>query len=120
MVGLAGPGSVPTRPRARKRRRGYRAGARECCELIGKREDGQRPAQLGVIPELLVATHRAQAVLILFEPGSHADARPAADPGEDAHVLLALVLIGKDVADDSRRRLELEQLLVDVVGVDAF
>src|SRR2546423_15582387 len=101
----------PRRAEAEKRQRESRRRS-TYLQLLGKREDGERAAQFGVIAELVVASDRAQAVLILFQPGRHADARPATDAGEDAHVLLALVLIGEDVADDSRRRLELEQLLV--------
>src|SRR5436190_12825591 len=88
--------------------------------LLRKREDGQRTAQFGVVAQLLVAAHGAEAVVVLFESRGHADAGPAADSREDPHVLLALVLVGKDVADDAGRRLELEQLLVDVIRVDAL
>src|SRR5947208_13453487 len=91
-------------------------------KLLRQREYGQRTAQLGVITELFVSADRTQAFgpLLGIESRSHADAGPAADAGEHAEVLLALVLIGKNIADDARRRLELEQLLVDVVRIDAL
>src|SRR5690606_4703688 len=38
-------------------------------------------------------------------------AGPSADAGVSADVLLPVVLVGEDVADDSRRRLELPELL---------
>src|ERR1700693_1766098 len=78
--------------------------------LLRQREDRQRTAQFGVIAELLVPAHGTEAVGVLLEPCGHADAGPAADARKDPDVLLALVLIGEDVADDARRRLELEQL----------
>src|SRR5262249_26277864 len=70
--------------------------------------------------ELLVATHGTEAIGVLLESCGHADTCPAADTRKYADVLLALVLIGKYVADDAGRRLKLEQLLVDVVGIDAL
>src|SRR5260370_29414720 len=72
------------------------------------------------VAEQLGTANRTQAVGILFKTRGHADARPATDTGEDADELLALVLVGKDIADDSGRRLELEQLLVDILFVNAL
>src|ERR1700682_6161071 len=89
-------------------------------DLLRQREHRQRTAQLSVIAELLVAAHGTEAVGVLLEPRGHADAGPAADARKDPDVLLALMLIGEDVADDAGRRLELEQFLVDVVRVDAL
>src|ERR1700682_1237215 len=89
-------------------------------DLLRQREHRQRTAQLSVIAELLVAAHGTEAVGVLLEPRGHADAGPAADARKDPDVLLALMLVGEDVADDARRRLELEQFLVDVVRVDAL
>src|SRR5678815_1542253 len=98
-----------------ERRRRWRSTQR-----LRQREYRQRAAELGVITQFLVATHGTEAVLVLLETRRHADAGPAADAREDAHVLLALVLVREHVADDAGRRLELEQVLVDVVGVDAL
>src|SRR4249920_2766648 len=89
-------------------------------DLLRKRKHRQRTAQLGVIAELLVAAHGTEAIGVLFEPCGHADAGPAADPRKNPDVLLALVFVGEDVADDPGWRLELEQVLVDVVRVDTL
>src|SRR3954454_10322336 len=88
--------------------------------LQRERKDGERATQLREVAQLLVAADSPQPLLVLLETRSHADAGPATDPREHTHVLPALVLVGEDVADDPRRRLELEQLLVHVVRVDAF
>src|SRR5205814_7488080 len=71
---------------------------------------------------LLVPAYGAEALgtVLGIESCGHADAGPAANTREDAEVLLAFVLIGEDIADGARRCLELEQLLVDVVRVDAL
>src|SRR5256885_6769427 len=87
---------------------------------LRQREHSEDAAELGVVLQLLVAAHGAQAVGVLLEARGKADASPAADAGEHADVLLALVLPGIHVADDSRGRLELVELLADVVGIDAL
>src|ERR1700722_5106169 len=78
---------------------------------IRQPEDGQDTAELRVVGERLVGTHRAEAVGVLRETGCHADAGPSADAGENGDVLLAAMLIGHDVADDAGRRLEAIKLL---------
>src|SRR5262245_10325927 len=60
--------------------------------LLRKCEYRQRTPELGVVTELLVAAYGAEPVGVLLQARSHADACPAADPREDAHVLPALVL----------------------------
>src|SRR5262249_35022341 len=85
-----------------------------------QREDRQRTTELGVLVQLFITTDRTQAVRVLLEARGHADAGPATDSGEHADVLLALVLIREDVADDAGRRLELVELLVDVAAIDAL
>src|SRR2546422_160178 len=87
---------------------------------LRQREHSEDAAELGVVLQLLVAAHGAQAVGVLFQARGKADAGPTADAGEHADVLLTLVLPGIDVADDSRGRLEFVQLLADVVGIDAL
>src|SRR5271165_7161517 len=109
---------VPAVAKKAPARRARRREELQC--LIGQCEDRQRATQFGIVPKLLVATDRTQAVLILVQTRGHADACPAADAGVHADILLALVFVGEDVADDARRRLELEQFLVDVVGIDTL
>src|SRR2546427_11832581 len=88
--------------------------------VAGHRENGERATELGVLRQFLVATHGTETVVFLLQSRSHADAGPAADARIDADELLALVLVGEHVADDSGRRLELEQFLVDVLRIDAL
>src|SRR5713226_4078418 len=61
---------------------------------LRQREHGEDAAELGVVLQLLVAAHSAQAVGVLLEARGKADAGPTADAGEHANVLLALVLPG--------------------------
>src|SRR5690349_15715727 len=84
---------------------------------VRKGEDGQHATKLRVVRQRLVRTHRAEAFLVTLETGRHADAGPAADTGEHCDILLALVRVGVDVADDPRRRLEAIQLLA-VLRID--
>src|SRR6266704_1499711 len=83
-------------------------------------EHSEDATELGVVLQLLVAAHGAQAVGVLLQARGKADAGPAADAGEHADVLLALVLPGIHVADDAGRSLELVQLIGDVVRIDAL
>src|SRR6185436_485513 len=55
-----------------------------------------------------------------FQACRETDAGPAANSRINADVLLALMLIRKNVSDDAGGRLELEQFLVDVLGIDAL
>ena len=55
--------------------------------------------------------------LLLHEARGEADAGPAADAGQHADILLAVVHPGVDVADDARRGLEPVELAT-VAGVD--
>src|SRR3954453_11819821 len=87
---------------------------------VRQREHGQGATEFGVLCQLFVAPDGAEAFLVLLETCCHADAGPSSDTGEHADVLLALVRIREHVADDPRRRLELEQLLVDVLLVNAL
>src|SRR5437773_11313435 len=87
--------------------------------VAGHRENGERAAEFGVLRQVLVAAHGAEAVVFLLQARSHADAGPAADARIDADVLLALVLVGEHVADDSGRCLGLEPCLVDRLRIDA-
>src|SRR5262245_49361398 len=83
-------------------------------------EHREHAAELGVLVQLSVSAYGAETVGVLLEAGRHADACPATDSREHADVLLALVLPGVQVADDSRGRLELVELLGDVVRIDAL
>src|SRR4051812_14092935 len=106
-------------PRARggrtRRRRAVKRNA-----SLRQREHREGAAELRVVPKLLVPTDGPRPIRSLLESGRHADAGPAADAREDAEVLLALVLVREDVADDPGRRLELVELLVHVVRIDAL
>src|SRR5262249_34652666 len=53
------------------------------------------------------------------ETSREPDSSPAADARQDRDVLLAVMLIGRDVADDAGRRLELVEFLARL-GVDGF
>jgi hypothetical protein len=55
----------------------------------------------------------------LIQAGRHADTGPAADARQHADILLALVAVGVDVADDAGRGLELVELLA-VLASTAF
>src|SRR6266581_3849674 len=78
---------------------------------IRQREHKQGATQCCVLGEVLVPTDRTEACGGLGQAGCHADARPSADARVHADELLAVVLIREHVADDSRGRLELPQLL---------
>src|SRR5689334_25146937 len=99
----------------RKSRRRGRAGGVPKVRVLRQRKYRERPAEFGVVAQLSVAADCTESVGILLEPRRHADAGPAADARVNADVLLALVLVREHVADDARRRLELEKLLVDVI-----
>src|SRR5277367_6510654 len=85
--------------------------------IARKREHGERAAERGVVRERRIASDRAQTIGRLGQAGREADARPAADAGQDRHILATAVLVGHDVADDARRSLELVKLLAGF-GVD--
>ena len=86
---------------------------------VGQREHEQRSAERRVLGKILVAADGAEAFGVAGQTGRHADARPAADTGIRADVLLAAVLVREHVADDSGGRLELPQLLA-VLGADGL
>src|SRR6202453_2838559 len=74
-------------------------------------EHSERAAESGVVRQRRITADRAQTVLRLGQTGREADARPAANAGQDRHILTTAVLVGHDVADDARRSLELVELL---------
>src|SRR4051812_17142455 len=82
---------------------------------VRQREHRQRTTELGELRQFAVAAHGAQAILVFLETRGHADAGPAAYARKHANVLLALMGIREHVANDAGMRLELEQLLVDVL-----
>ena len=65
------------------------------------------------------ASDGAEALGPSGQAGGQADAGPAADARQDGHVLLPLMGVGHDVADDARRRLELVKLLARL-GIDGL
>src|SRR5690606_11354356 len=85
--------------------------ARRSLRLVRQREHRQHTAELRVAAQALVRTEGTQALRRAFEAGRHADAGPAADTGQHADVLLAIVHPRVDVTDDSGRRLEAIELV---------
>src|SRR5262249_18395949 len=84
---------------------------------LRQRKYRQHATELGVVGQRLVGTDRAQAGRVFGEAGREADTGPAADAGKNGNVLLAVVLIGVDVADDAGRSLEPPELLAGI-GID--
>src|SRR6185295_5534725 len=78
---------------------------------LRQREHGQHTAELRMPAQRAIRADGTEAGRRFFEPGRHADSGPPADTGEHTDVLLALIRPGVDVADDSRRCLELVKLL---------
>src|SRR5262249_177420 len=76
-------------------------------------------AERCVIPQGSIAADGAQAGGGIRQPGGKTDTGPAADAGQNRHVLLATIFIGGHVADDAGRRLELVEFLARF-GVDGF
>ena len=76
-----------------------------------QREDRKLAAERGVVAQRGITAHCAQAVMRIGETSGKADPGPAAYTGQHGDVLLATVLVGHHVADDTRWRLELVQLL---------
>src|ERR1700744_1131564 len=109
--------------------------------LLGRQgKHGQRSAKRGIGRQTCITTDGAKACSIdglvlgrqlalvegavpcggvfrLQQASRKTNARPTADAGENAYILLAVVLIGHDVADDAGRGLELVELLTGL-GVD--
>ena len=63
-----------------------------CGRLVRQSEDGQLTTEVGVLREGCVTAHRAETGVRVGQTGREADAGPAADARQDAHVLLALEL----------------------------
>src|SRR6267143_6694976 len=82
---------------------------------VSESKHRERAAQRGVLVQFFITASRTQAVGILLQAGCHADAGPAADAGEHADILLALVFRGEHVADAPGRSLELPELVALVV-----
>src|SRR5262249_49937431 len=76
-------------------------------------------AERCVIPQGSIAADGAQAGGGIRQPGGKTDPCPAADAGQNRDVLLAAMLIGRHVADDAGRRLELVEFLARL-GVDSL
>src|SRR3977135_3456673 len=84
---------------------------------LRQREHREVAAERGVVARRGVAADRAETRGRIGQTGRKADARPAADAGQYRHVLPAALLIGRDVADDAGRSLELVEFLAGL-GVD--
>src|ERR1043166_8401571 len=87
-----------------------RAGALFDVADLRQREYGQRAAERRGVAQAGVAADPAKPPGRVGEPCGKADPGPAADTRQHRNVLLAVVAIGHDVADDAGRSLELEQL----------
>src|SRR5512136_904915 len=88
-------------------------------EALWEREDGERTTEVGVLTEASVATDCTQTIGRVRQAGSKTDTSPATDAREHCNVLLTTMRVSHRVADDARRRLELEQLLA-ILLVDGF
>src|SRR4051794_24918414 len=87
--------------------------------LLRQRERGECTTERGVVAQRRVAADRAETGVGVGQAGREADAGPAADTRQHRNVLPAVVLVGRDVADDAGRSLELVELLAGL-GVDGL
>src|SRR5450755_319773 len=85
--------------------------------LLRQRENREAAAERGIVAERRIATDGAETGSRVGQTGREANAGPATDTGQHCDVLLAAVLIGRDVADDTGWSLELVELLAGL-GVD--
>src|SRR6516165_7338845 len=76
-----------------------------------QREHRELAAERGIVAQRGVTAHCAEAVMRVGETSRKANAGPAADTRQHRDVLLAAMLVGHDVADDARWRLELVKFL---------
>src|SRR5215471_15439577 len=74
-------------------------------------EHGERSAERGVVAQRGIAADGTQAVGRVGQTGREPDPGPSTDARENGDVLLAVVLVGRHVADDAGRGLELVELL---------
>src|ERR1700736_1450052 len=92
------------------------------CRRLERRRQGknrQLTAESRVVGERGIAADRAKALGRLCQAGRETDARPAADTRKHRDILLSVVLIGRHVANDARRRLELVEFIAGL-GVHRF
>src|SRR4029077_18717496 len=102
----------------RTSRRGTRsAPGRLLAFLLRQCEHRQRAAERGVVAQRRITADCAKPRGRIGQARSQPDAGPAADPGQYRNILPAALLIGRDVADDARRGLELVKLLARL-GID--
>src|SRR5215471_17626761 len=87
--------------------------------MSGQRKYRELAAERRVIPQGSIAADGAQAGGGIRQAGGKADTCPATDAGQNRDVLLAAMLIGRHVADDAGRRLELVEFLAGL-GVDSL
>src|SRR5256885_14546478 len=93
----------PTRGTSHASERGW--------HLLRQRKHRECSAQRRVVAQRGVAADCAEAFGWFGQTCGKADTRPAADAGQHGHILPAALLIGRDVADDARRGLELVKFL---------
>src|SRR5262245_65675546 len=100
---------IGTNPGASGRRAGefVRLSVRPTGSGSRQRKHRQLAAERSVVPQASVATDGAEAGSRIRQAGREADPGPAADARKDRNVLLAVILVGRDVADDAGRSLEL-------------
>src|SRR5215468_12262548 len=76
-------------------------------------------AERGIVAQRCVATDGTEAGGRIGQTGCQANTRPAADARKHCDILPAALLIGRDVADDAGRSLELVEFLARL-GVDCL
>src|SRR5712692_4879455 len=84
---------------------------------LRQREHRQVATECGVVAERCVAADGAKTRGRIGQTGRKPDAGPAAEAGQHRHIPLAALLVGRDVADDAGRGLELVEFLARL-GVD--
>src|SRR5262249_16207160 len=85
--------------------------------MSGQRKHRELTAERRVIPQGRIAADGAQAGGGIRQARGKADTCPATDARQNRDVLLAAMLIGRHVADDAGRCLELVEFLAGL-GVD--
>src|SRR5260370_34818351 len=84
---------------------------------LRQREHRQVATECGVVAERRVTADGAETRGRIGQTGRKPDTGPAADAGQHRHILFTAMLVGRDVADDAGRGLELVEFLARL-GVD--
>src|SRR5438034_6208465 len=101
----------PTWVRACVAGKTIRLSLRPPSDRLRQRKHRQLAAERWVVLQGSVAADGAEAGGRIRQASRKTDTGPAADTREDRNVLLAVVLVGRDVADDAGRGLELIEFL---------